>query len=88
MLGFSHIKLQTAGYSAQARAEITREGIVAAEDLRETIRSLIRESRKVSGPSDATGTQTVPRPAVHGDGAVLEEVREIRRLLERIAKKY
>ncbi len=85
--GFSSIKLQTAGYSAQARAEITLEGIVAAEDLRETIRSLIRESRKVSGPSDATATPAVLRHAMHDDTAVLEEVREIRRLLERIEKK-
>lgn len=85
--GFSSIKLQTAGYSAQARAEITLEGIVAAEDLRETIRSLIRESRKASGPSDATGTPSVPRAVMHGDTAFLDEVREIRRLLERIEKK-
>jgi hypothetical protein len=36
--GFSSIKLQTAGYSAQARFEITLEGIIEAEELRETIR--------------------------------------------------
>jgi len=81
--GFSSIKLQTAGYSAQARSEIILEGIVEAEELRETIRSLIRRSRTVSGPSDATGTPPRPgTPQTSGD-VLLGEVRAIRQLLER-----
>lgn len=81
--GFSCIKLQTAGYSAQAnRSEITLEGIVEAEELRERLRALIRETRKATGPTDATGTPArLPVPAQSGD-PILEEVRAIRRLLE------
>jgi hypothetical protein len=80
--GFSSIKLQTAGYSAQARSEIILEGIREAEDLRETIRSLIRKSRTVAGPSDATGTparQETPHPT---DDSLVGEIRAIRLLLE------
>lgn len=81
--GFSCIKIQTAGYSAQAnRSEITLEGIVEAEELRERLRALIRETRKATGPTDATGTPArLPVPAQSGD-PILEEVRAIRRLLE------
>lgn len=80
--GFSSIKLQTAGYSAQARSEIILEGIRDAEELRETIRSLIRRSRTVVGPSDATGTpvrQGTPHPT---DDSLVSDVRAIRQLLE------
>lgn len=80
--GFSSIKLQTAGYSAQARSEIILEGIMEAEELRETIRSLIRKSRTVAGPSDATGTparQGTPHPS---DDSLVGEIRAIRQLLE------
>lgn len=81
--GFSSIKLQTAGYSAQARSEIVLEGIVEAEELRETIRSLIRRSRVVTGPSDATGTPAKPGIPQTSEDRLLGEVRAIRQLLER-----
>jgi len=80
--GFSLIKLQTAGYSGQARAEITLEGIVEAEELRETIRSLIRSTRSLAGATDATGTMARPVPAGGAQGDLLAEVRAIRELLE------
>ncbi len=80
---FSSIKLQTAGYSAQAKSEITLEGIVEAEELREDIRSLIREARKVSGPSDATGTAARSSVPSYGEPSLLEEVRRIRQILEK-----
>jgi len=85
--GFSSIKLQTAGYSAQARSEITLEGIAAAEELRETIMSLIRESRRVSGSSDATGSLSRPHAPPQSEPVLLGELRAIRLLLERIEKK-
>lgn len=81
--GFSSIKLQTAGYSAQARSEIVLEGIVEAEDLRETIRSLIRESRKTAGPTDATGAPAGRGTPYPIEETLLGEVRAIRQLLEK-----
>ena len=81
--GFSCIKLQTAGYSAQARSEITLEGITEAEALRETIRSLIRGSRQSPGASDATGTPGRFSFPARRDDAILEELRAIRILLEK-----
>jgi len=85
--GFSSIKLQTAGYYAQARSEITLESIAAAEELRETIRSLIRESRRVSGSSDPTGSLSRPHAPPQSEPVLLGELRAIRLLLERIEKK-
>jgi membrane protein YdbS with pleckstrin-like domain len=88
LLGFSLIKLQTAGYSGQTKAEITMEGIVEAEELRETIRSMIRETRKVTGPMDGTSgvsSQGIS-PQAH-TGELLEEIRSIRMLLEKLVEK-
>jgi membrane protein YdbS with pleckstrin-like domain len=88
LLGFSLIKLQTAGYSGQAKAEITMEGIVEAEELRETIRSMIRETRKATGPGDGTtGAVSQEGPLQAIPGGLLEEVRAIRLLLEKMAEK-
>lgn len=79
----SCIRIQTAGYSVQRnRSEITLEGIVEAEELRETIRSRIREARAHAGPSDATGTQARRPAAGDRDTALIDEVRAIRRLLD------
>lgn len=80
--GFSLIKLQTAGYSGQYKAEITLEGIVEGEELRETIRSLIRDTRTMSGATDATGTRVKPVGTTGGADELLAEVRAIRELLE------
>jgi hypothetical protein len=81
--GFSLIKLQTAGYSGQYKAEITLEGIVEAEELRETLRSLIRDTRTMSGATDATGTRVKPAMAISGTDELITEVRAIRELLEK-----
>lgn len=81
--GFSSIKIQTAGYSGQAKSEIVLEGIVEAEELRETLRSLIREARRATGASDATGTSARPPVPSEGDRSLLEEVRAIRQILEK-----
>ena len=42
-LGISTLSVQTAGYSGQAVPEIRIEGIEHAEELRELIRSLVRQ---------------------------------------------
>ncbi|RXE57283.1 hypothetical protein ABH15_04050 [Methanoculleus taiwanensis] len=76
-LGFSSLRVQTAGYSAQARAEIHLNGIEDAEDLRETIMGFVR-----GAPPVATEGQP-EQPATTGDDAVLAELQAIRRLLEK-----
>ncbi len=82
-LGFSSLRVQTAGYSAQARAEIILSGIEDAEDLREKIMGFVR-----GAPPVATGgqpEQRMPKETVEGD--VVGELRAIRQLLEKIAEK-
>jgi membrane protein YdbS with pleckstrin-like domain len=74
--GISSLKIQTAGYSAQAQAELSLEGIEEPEELREVIMGFVRGTR-VSG--DATGMEAAPRST---DAAILAELRAIRKLLE------
>ncbi len=88
LFGFSLIKLQTAGYSGQAKAEITMEGIVEAEELRETIRSMIREIRNATGPSDGTtGAVVTGQVATAVPSGLTEDVHAIRNMLEKMANK-
>jgi membrane protein YdbS with pleckstrin-like domain len=88
LLGFSLIKLQTAGYSGQKKAEITMEGIVEAEELRETIRSMIRETRKATGPTDGTSGASSQGISPQGvSSELLAEVRAIRMLLDKMVEK-
>jgi membrane protein YdbS with pleckstrin-like domain len=72
----SSLKIQTAGYSAQAQAELSLEGIEEPEELREVIMGFVRGT-KAAG--DATGIETAPRST---DAAILAELRAIRELLE------
>ncbi|KDE54461.1 PH domain-containing protein [Methanoculleus sp. MH98A] len=72
---FSAVRVQTAGYSAQARAEIVLNGIADPKDLQETIMNFVRTTRPVA----ATGGEPEEGPAAD---AVVEELRAIRRLLE------
>ncbi|KLK88235.1 membrane protein [Methanoculleus sediminis] len=72
---FSAVRVQTAGYSAQARAEIILNGIADPKDLQETIMNFVRTTRPVA----ATGGEPAEGPAAD---AVVEELRAIRRLLE------
>ncbi len=74
---FSSLHIQTAGYSGQARAEIVLNGIEDAGDLQEKIMGFVRSTRPVA----VEGEPEAP-PAVAMDGAVVEELRAIRRLLE------
>ncbi|HOI13609.1 MAG TPA: PH domain-containing protein [Methanoculleus sp.] len=72
---FSAVRVQTAGYSAQARAEIILNGIADPKDLQEKIMNFVR----TTGPVAATGGEPEGAPAAD---AVVEELRAIRRLLE------
>jgi membrane protein YdbS with pleckstrin-like domain len=79
--GISSLKIQTAGYSAQAQAELRLEGMTEPEELRELIMGYVRGS-KAAG--DATGAETA-FPAVPGDTdrEMLAELRRIREILEK-----
>ncbi|HDR74012.1 MAG TPA: PH domain-containing protein [Methanoculleus sp.] len=74
--GISSLKIQTAGYSAQAQAELSLEGIEEPEELREVIMEFVRGTKNAG---DATGMEGEPRST---DAALLAEVKAIRELLE------
>ena len=80
-LKVSTLAIQTAGYSGQAVPEIRIEGMEHAEELRELIRSLVRQPA-VNGNGTggaATLVQTVPHAT---NQKILEELIRIRLLLE------
>lgn len=76
-LGISTLAIQTAGYSGQAVPEIRIEGMEHAEELREMIRSLVRQS----GPQ-GDGTGGVPVVPKSTDQQILTELTKIRHSLE------
>jgi hypothetical protein len=80
-LGISTLSIQTAGYSGQAVPEIRIEGIEHAEELRELIRSLVRQST-----SHDDGTGGGMPGAVSNDQKIIEELIKIRMLLEQPKK--
>ncbi|MDI6866396.1 PH domain-containing protein [Methanoculleus sp.] len=71
---FSAVRVQTAGYSAQARAEIVLTGIADPKNLQETIMGLVRKMGSIA-------TEGEPE-RVADLGAVVAELRAIRNLLE------
>jgi membrane protein YdbS with pleckstrin-like domain len=77
LLGIHTIAIQTAGYSGQAASEIKIEGVERAEELREFLRSLVRQTA-ISG--DGTGGEKPD--AVNTGTRILEELTRIRILLE------
>ena len=79
LFSFSALRVQTAGYSAQARAEIVLNGIEDPKDLQEKIMSFVRGTGPV-----ATGAGPEELPAAD---ATVEELRAIRALLERLLEK-
>jgi uncharacterized protein len=81
ILGISTLSIQTAGYSGQAVPEIRIEGIEHAEDLRELIRSLVRQS-DTRGDGSGGGIPV----AVSNEQKVIEELIKIRMLLEQQKK--
>ena len=83
-LRISTLSIQTAGYSGQAVPEIRIEAIEHAEELRELVRTLVRQSG--SGiHNDGTGTSA---PVQSSTGSmstnllILDELKKIRFLLE------
>ncbi|MDD1718897.1 MAG: PH domain-containing protein [Methanoregulaceae archaeon] len=80
-LKISTLSIQTAGYSGQAVPEIRIEAIVHAEELRELLRTMVR------GHSGGDGTGTGPATSVSAprstDQQILDELRQIRVLLEK-----
>jgi membrane protein YdbS with pleckstrin-like domain len=80
-LGISTVSIQTAGYSGKGVPEISIEGIVHAEELRELIRTMVRVCSGGDGTgSGGTVTPQTLKPA--GLQQVLDEMRAIRALLE------
>jgi len=84
-LGISSLSIQTAGYSGQAVPEIRIEAIEHAEELRELIRTLVRQSG--SGVQyDGTGSPSQPVQPATGSMStnllMLDELKKIRVLLE------
>ena len=79
LFSFSALRVQTAGYSAQARAEIVLNGIADPKDLQEKIMNFVRRT----GPVAVGGEPEQPLTA----DATVEELRAIRRLLESLLEK-
>lgn len=83
-LRISTLSIQTAGYSGQAVPEIRIEAIEHAEELRELVRSLVRQAGSGS-QNDGTGTSA---PVQSSTGSMstnllmLDELKKIRSLLE------
>ena len=84
-LGISTLALQTAGYSGQAVPEIRIEGMEHAEELREILRSLVRQT---GTRGDGTGGSESSSPAHAGttDQRILDELVRIRLVLEQQKK--
>ena len=72
---FSALRIQTAGYSAQARAEIHLSGITDPEMLQEKIMNFVRKTGPV-----ATEGEPEEYPASYGE--LIAEIRAIRGILE------
>jgi len=83
-LNISTLSIQTAGYSGQAVPEIRIEAIEHAEELRELVRSLVRQSGSAVH-NDGTGTSAPVQSATGSMSTnllMLDELKKIRLLLE------
>ena len=81
-LGISTVSIQTAGYSGKGVPEISIEGIVHAEELRELIRTMVRVCSGGDGTGSG-GTITPPTLEPADLQQVLEELKAVRALLEK-----
>jgi len=77
ILGISTIAIQTAGYSGQVASEIKIEGVEKAEEMREFIRSMVRETTQGGGGTG--GEKNHPGTTSQ---RILDELTRIRILLE------
>jgi len=80
--GISHLKIQTAGFSGKGDSEISIEGIHEPEPLRQLIMDFVR-NKAVSSESVCTEYDAEKTPSNADMNALVQEVREIRRLLEK-----
>ena len=78
MLGIATLKIQTAGYSGQARPEIKIEGIEQFEELRELIMEFVKGKKPVA-------VETYEEEDI--DLKILNELVKIRKLLEKSSEK-
>ncbi|QYZ79923.1 PH domain-containing protein [Methanofollis formosanus] len=85
LFGISNLRIQTAGYSAQAQAEIRILGIEDPEPLRELIMAQVRGRPPVAAVTGGEEEETAPAPVGAGQDAVVAELRAIRELLEKMA---
>ncbi len=88
--GISDLRIQTAGYSAKATAEIRLNGIADPAPLRDMIMGYVRERppvAAVTGGAESARERPSPSPAGFESGEVLAELREIKALLKTIAEK-
>ena len=75
-LGIAALKVQTAGYSGERKAEIKLEGIENSEELREFIMGLVRGQQPPATENHVRGEGV--------DVEILRELRKIRELVERV----
>ena len=73
-LGIAALKIQTAGYSGQARAEIKIDGIEQFEELRELIMGFVKGKKPIA-------VETYEEENI--DLKILDELVKIRKLLEK-----
>jgi len=79
--GISDLKIQTAGYSGNTNSEIRIQGVEEPEPLRQMIMEFVR-NKAVSSEAVAAGYSSEKAEPADMD-ALVQEVREIRRLLEK-----
>jgi membrane protein YdbS with pleckstrin-like domain len=80
---FSALRVQTAGYSAQARAEIILNGIENPEELQDLIMANVRRTGPVATEGESEPPELLPTGA---KDEVVEELRAIRTILEEIRR--
>lgn len=82
-VGVGAVSLHTAGYAAQAGAELKITGIGDYEEVTEQVLARVRgtEAPSAGAGRSATTTESTPVPET-ADQSVLEELRAIRELLE------
>ena len=86
--GISDLRIQTAGYSAKATAEIRLNGIADPAPLRDMIMGYVRDRPPVAAVTGgAEGPAERPAPVAAASGDLLAELREIKAILQRIAEK-
>lgn len=80
---FSALRVQTAGYSAQARAEIILNGIENPEELQDLIMANVRRTGPVATEGEIEPPELLPTGATD---EVVDELRAIRTILEEIRR--